>query len=203
MRSHLPALSLLDSCKARKRGHGKLSPKGVWGRLMVKEPPLARRGPRPAPGGHTHRHTHCPASQEGSLSLTVGGTGQVCPQGPFLGSGLERISQQTGLLPSCSMSCCPRATPACGACVPSAEGAARLSHRPGPRAGASPAPCLPLEVALRQLPFFWGLVLHWQSAGKKPSRVAPQGDEKGACESAPLGTRAAEWQEGSPRLKCP
>ena len=95
---------------------------------------------RPLEDTHTQAHIRCPASQEGSLSLTVGGTGQVCPQGPFLGSGLKRISQQTGLLPSCSMSCCPRATPASGACVPSAEGAAWLSHRPGPRAGARGGP---------------------------------------------------------------
>ena len=59
---------------------------------------------RPLEDTHTQAHTRCPASQEGSLSLTVGGTGQVCPQGPFLGSGLKRISQHTGLLPSCSMS---------------------------------------------------------------------------------------------------
>lgn len=210
MCSRLPALSLWTLVKLG-RGHRKLSPRGACCRLMVKEPPPARRGPHPAPGGHihTHKHTHSARAsqpQEGSLSLTVGGTGQVCSQGPFLESGLERISQQTGLLPSCSMSCRPRATPACGGVCPFCRGGSTAEPQARAQSWSQLFPMSPLKGGPRVAPLLLGacppLVEHTQV--RSPVMWPPRAMRRGLVKvSLTRGrdARALWWEAGGCRVR--
>ena len=116
----------------------------------------------------------------------------MCSQGPFLGSGLERISQQTGLLPSCSMSRRPRVTPACGGVCPFCRGGSTPEPQARAQNWSQLCPVSPLIGGHRVAPLLLGACpplvepmqvrspIMWPPRAMRRGLVrAPSGDTRG------------------------